>query len=315
MLYREVSGKRVSAIGFGCAGFWGQRRFSESQAVRLIHEAVALGINHFDTGHNYSNYNAEPRLGRALADLVGVHGRSNFFISSKAGTVRGSPFDRRPQNLTPDYIETACAKSLSNLGVECLDVFYLHSIGPHHITDDLLSRLSSMRRRGMFRLLGVNTHTPEVMRHIAGLGGTFDVALIDFNVAQLDRIAQIEMLCGAGIVVVTGNILAQGHLIAGKIGRIRSLADVYYLARATLSQEAKNLSRASRTLQSSLAKVSGMSAAQAAMAYALAVPGISSCIFGTTSLRNLTEIVGAANKTMFSEDRAAIESAYRSLQS
>ncbi|WP_024514603.1 aldo/keto reductase [Bradyrhizobium sp. Tv2a-2] len=311
MKYRQIRGVTVSEIGFGCSGFWGNERFSEAKAISLVHEAFALGINHFDTGHNYCNYRAEPRLGKALANLIADHGRSSLFISTKAGTVRGGLFDRRGTNYSADYIERACGKAVKNLGTGFVDIFYLHGITPAFITDELIGRLGAMRRQGMFRLLGINTHSEDVMHHIAGLPGLFDVALIDFNVAQLDRIPIIQELHRAGIAVMVGNVLAQGHLIPGKIGRLQSMADAYYLLRAALKPASRRLAAKSERLRRSLSSVTGMSAAQAAMAYALSVPQISSCIFGTTNVANLREIAAASSKQLAAKDSASIESAYQ----
>src|ERR1700746_1351660 len=58
------------------------------------------------------------RLGRALTDLLASYGRSNLFISTKASTVRGGLFDRRGTDFSADYLEAACAKALSNLGLD-----------------------------------------------------------------------------------------------------------------------------------------------------------------------------------------------------
>jgi len=89
MLYRQLgrTGLQVSAIALGCSGFWGSRQFSESQAAAIVIEAFERGVNLFDTGNNYSNFNAEPRLGRILRQILSRHPRSRLVISSKAGTV------------------------------------------------------------------------------------------------------------------------------------------------------------------------------------------------------------------------------------
>jgi aryl-alcohol dehydrogenase-like predicted oxidoreductase len=316
MRYRQLRDIAVSEIGLGCSGFWGNRRFPDAQAIRVVHEAFALGINYFDTGHNYCNYNAEPRLGRAIAEILATHDRSKLVISTKAGTLRRrSIIPKRGLKLTdhsPDYLEAACASALANLRTDYVDIFYLHAIPPQLITDELLTRLNQMRARGMFRFLGINTHSVPVMRHVANLKNVFDVALIDFNVAQLDRLPIIEELNRAGIAVMVGNVLAQGHLIAGKIGRLGGMADAYYLARATLNADSRRLAQVARCVRPTLASVGGMSAAQAAMAYALSIPQITSCIFGTTDVRNLVETAGASTKRLSTQDAASIRAAYES---
>ncbi|WP_456776216.1 aldo/keto reductase [Bradyrhizobium sp. USDA 4369] len=305
----------VSEIGLGCSGFWGHRQFDDRQAIRIVHEAFDLGINLFDTGHNYCNYNAEPRLGRALADILKRSDRSKIVVSTKAGTLRPRPLlslrEVKTQDHSPDYIERACAQAIKNLNVGFIDIFYLHNFSPASITDELLTKLAAMRRNGMFRLLGINTHSEAHMQYVAQLQGVFDVALIDLNVAQLDRLPVVEQLHKAGIAVVAGTVLAQGHLIRGKIGHIRSAADLWYLARALLKPDARRLALAARDVRPALAAVEGLSAAQAAMSYILGLPQVSACIFGTTNLKNLREIAAAPEKRLSAAHAASIYSAFR----
>jgi aryl-alcohol dehydrogenase-like predicted oxidoreductase len=293
MRYRNFRDMKVSEIGFGTSGFWGDRSFPETQAIKLVHEAfLSHGINHFDTGHNYCNYNSEPRLGRALHYLP----RSEIVVSSKAGTLRRKigGADRSTTDFSPDYIETACKRSLTGLQTDYLDIFYLHGIPADKITDELVGRLQQMKRRGMTRFIGINTHKEPVMRHIANMPGAFDLALIDFNIAQSERLPAIQMLHGAGIGVMVGNVLAQGHLIPGKIGHIRSLADIFYLLRAVIKKDSRRLAKMARAARPSI--TGNLSSAQTAIAYALNVPEITSCIFGTTKLANLAEIAETSSK-------------------
>jgi len=60
------------------------------------------------------------------------------------------------------------------------------------------------------------------------------MVLLDYNVLQLDRDPVISELSKAGIGVVAGTVLAQGHLVEGKIGSLKSFADLWYLARALI---------------------------------------------------------------------------------
>nr|WP_157872500.1 aldo/keto reductase [Bradyrhizobium sp. ORS 278] len=315
MKYRMIGDLSVSEIGLGCSGFWGNRRYGERQAVQIVHEAFDLGVNLFDTGHNYCDFNAEPRLGRALVDILKRCDRSKLVVSTKAGTLRSKPLlpgtKAKTQDHSPDYIERACAQAIKNLGTGYIDIFYLHNFGPASLTDELLSKLDAMRRRGMFRLLGINTHSETHMRYIADLDGVFDVALIDFNVAQLDRLPVVEYLHNAGVAVVAGTVLAQGHLIQGKLSHIRRQADVWYLARAVLKPDSRRLARAAHSMRAALTGVEGMSSAQAAMAYVLAVPQIASCIFGTTSLTNLREICESPHKSLSPLDSEQILYAFK----
>lgn len=313
------SGISVSEISLGCSGFWGNRRFSEREAMRIVHQAFDLGINLFDTGHNYSNYNAEPRLGKAVREILKSNDRDRIVLSSKAGTIRPrslifeSRIKDKHTDFSPTYIETACARSIANLNCDHLDIFQLHGISAAEVTDELLSRLASMKRRGMFRLLGINTHRSSDMIFAAALGEIFDVALIDVNVLQLDRLPIIEKLQAAGIGVLAGTVLAQGHIIDGKIGRISRIPDVWYLARALLKSDGRRFAKTAPTMRGVLAAVDGMTPAQAAMAYVLTISGVASCVFGTTSGQNLRDVAATSGRPLSDGSVALIRSTFDAL--
>jgi aryl-alcohol dehydrogenase-like predicted oxidoreductase len=313
MEYRQLgrTGLQVSEVGLGCSGFWGDRLFPESKAIAIVCEAFERGVTLFDTGHNYSNYNAEPRLGRAIKQILTNVDRSRLVISSKAGTLRRSIFrqqwsKRRFTDYSPDYIESACSKSINNLNCQYLDIFQLHGIQTGDLTDELLGRLQLKKKRGMYRYLGINTHRETDMLFVAAHPVLFDVILLDFNVCQLDRLPTIEKLNAAGIGVVAGTVLGQGHLINGKIGRLRTSADAWYLARAVLREEGRKLARYAGPMRETLSSIPGMTPAQAAIAFVLEHSPVAACIVGTTQISNLQEVLSASDRRLPAESAAAI---------
>ncbi|TLD47429.1 MAG: L-glyceraldehyde 3-phosphate reductase [Accumulibacter sp.] len=319
MKYRRLgtTDLEVSEVALGCSGFWGDRKFPEEQAAAVVMEAIERGINFFDTGHNYSRFNAEPRLGRLL-DSVLSHDRGRFVLSSKAGTVvpAGALFRRPGMNVkdfSPDYIEWSCARSIANLRCGHLDILQLHGITPGEIGEPLLERLHDMKRKGMYRYLGINTHSEPDMSFVACHPEVFDMALIDYSVVQLDREPVIDRLAEAGTGVVAGTVLGQGHLVKGKIGTVRSPADLWYLARAWLRPSGRQLRRISVEMRETLAAIAEMSPAQAAVAYVLGNPGIASCVFGTTRVANLHEVADAVDKTLQSDSVRAIRRSFELL--
>jgi aryl-alcohol dehydrogenase-like predicted oxidoreductase len=314
--YRQLgkTGVAVSEIALGCSGFWGNRMFSEREALKVVHAAFDNGINLFDTGHNYSNYNAEPRLGKAVAEILARHDRAKLVISTKAGTIRpklvAHLLKTRHTDFSPDYIEKACYDAIRNLNCGYLDIFQLHGIPAQAITDELLSRLVLMKQRGMFRLLGVNTHREADMLHVGSLGEVFDVVLIDLNVLQLDRLPMVRRLHAAGIAVMAGTVLGQGHLAQAKARRLRRPADVWYLTRTLLRPESRRFAKSASGMRNVLGTVPGLTRAQAAMAYVLSIPEICSCVFGTTDVGNLVEVIAASDKHLSAQDKANIQAAY-----
>ncbi len=321
MIYRKLgrTDLRVSEIAVGCSGFWGNYRFSEKKAAKVIHEAFERGVNFFDTGHNYSNFHAEPRLGRIVNEILTNHDRSRLIISTKAGTIipSASIFSIRKGNskdFSPDHIESSCLKSIRNLNCDYLDIFQLHGITESQITEPLIERLFSMKEKGMFRYLGVNTHNQSDMIYISKHPEIFDMVLLDYNVLQLDREPIINKLHKSGIGVVAGTVLAQGHLVKGKIGSFKTIADIWYLARALLKPTGRLLFRNSKEMQDTLSSSTEMTGAQAAFAYILGNCEISSCVFGTTNISNLHEIIDATDKTLEESCKVAIQKTFNSLQ-
>lgn len=319
MEYRKLgqTSLRVSEISLGCSGFWGNRKFPEKQAIYLVKKAFDSGVNFFDTGHNYSGFNAEPRLGRAIKEILKESSRSNLIISSKAGTTipRAKLFSSNQNSssdFSPDYIEKICEKSIKNLNCDYLDVFQLHGITQAQITDELLERLERMKKDGMFSYLGVNTHEKNDMFYIADNPSIFDMVLIDYNILQLDREPVIKKLHESGVGVVAGTILAQGHLLKGKIGSIRSKADIWYLARAVFKKSSRKLALNSRDMKKELSLISEMTPAQASFSFILDNPYIASCTFGTTNAINLEEVINSSSKKLSESNKTIIRNTFNS---
>jgi len=314
MTYRALgsSGLQVSQIGLGCSGFWGNRRFPEAEAERMVRRALERGVTLFDTGHNYAAFNAEPRLGRILQRAFATHPRDGLVISSKAGTLTGQAgiSGAEQRDFSPAAIERSCAASLRNLHCDHLDIFQLHGIGLEQISDELLTALERMRRSGMFRLLGINTHTGAVMRHLAERRGPFDVALIDYNALQQDREPVIAAMHAAGIGVLAGTVLAQGHLLPAR-PRVPRLADAWYLARAWLKPSSRALMRSAKAMQRTIARVGSQAPAQTAFAYVLQNPAVASGVLGTTRVASLDQVLDTRVEMLAPQERERLVATFQ----
>lgn len=309
----------LSEISLGCSGYWGDKKYTEKKAALIVNEAYDRGVNFFDTGHNYSNFNAEPRLGRILKELLIRNDRSNIIISTKGGSINGvTPFllkrKEKTQDFTPDAIEKSCIESIKNLNCNYIDIFQLHEISESQITESLIERLLTMKQKGMYRYLGVNTHIESTMRFISEHPEIFDMVSIDYSVLQLDRESIIKKLNTAEIGIIAGTVLAQGHLIKGKTGSISSGAFFWYLARALLKQTSYQLMNNSKQMRCVLSKITEMSSSQAAFSYILDNPAIASCTFGTTNYNNLVEIIESSGKLLDKSSKIAIKKAFEPIK-
>lgn len=305
------TGLQVSPVGLGCSGFWGHRRFPESDAARVVAHALERGVNLLDTGHNYSGFHAEPRLGRILRPLLGTFPRDTLVISSKGGTLTGQAgvSGAEQRDFSPAAIIASCEASLRNLGLEYLDVYQLHGIGASEITDELQHALQLLRQRGLVRSLGINTHTADTLRWMIDNPGTFDVVLLDYNVLQQDREPLIERLHAAGIGVLAGTVLAQGHLLPSR-PRLPRLADAWYLARAWLKPSSRQLMHSARQMRRAVAAVRSQAPAQTAFAYVLQHPGVASSVLGSTRVAGLEQVLRTDPGALTAAERARLVAAF-----
>jgi aryl-alcohol dehydrogenase-like predicted oxidoreductase len=268
MLYRPLgrTGLSVSEIGFGAASWWGKPRFAEAEAIGLVHAAIDGGVTFFDTGASYSAGEAEPRLGRALKG----RDAGRLVIASKAGTYHAGG-GRIARDFSPAAVTASAKRSLRNLGLEVLPLLQLHGPAIAELTDELRAALADLKARGLIRALGINSFDPAVIEHVIGLPD-FDVVMVDYNVLKPEREPLIAHAAAAGKGVLAGMALAMGHT-GVRLANIRGVQDFWYAARA-LANHRTEVARGAR--YGFLNHLPDMTAAQAALAFVLANPGVAS---------------------------------------
>lgn len=162
MLQRELgkSGLIVSAIGLGCMGMsqsYGPG--DETESLRTLNRALDIGVTFFDTAAAYGLGANERLLNRVLATR-----RAEVVLATKCGIVRGA--DGKPSALdgSPAEITRSCDESLGRLGIDVIDLFYLHRVDPKVPIEESVGAMAALVRAGKVRYLGLSEAGPSTLR-------------------------------------------------------------------------------------------------------------------------------------------------------
>src|SRR6201993_1159678 len=152
------AGPEGSAVGLGCMSLSGVYGTSDDEAgVRLIHRAIELGVDHFDSSDMYGWGQNEELLGRALKGR-----RDGIVIASKFGQTR-RPGGANGVDGSPAYITQACEASLKRLGVDVIDLYYQHRVDPAVPVEDTVGAMSRLVEQGKVRYLGLSEASPATV--------------------------------------------------------------------------------------------------------------------------------------------------------
>ncbi len=147
------TGRSVSRLGLGCMGMSGvYGTSSDEESIRTIHHALDLGCTLLDTADVYGAGHNEELVGRAL-----LGNRERVFLATKFGLsgISNSP-GQLSVNGSADYVQSACERSLKRLGVETIDLYYLHRLDPATPIEETVGAMARLVEQGKVRFLGLS---------------------------------------------------------------------------------------------------------------------------------------------------------------
>jgi aryl-alcohol dehydrogenase-like predicted oxidoreductase len=202
---------RVSAVGLGCMSIsWGYFLDPQDEAVSegTLRRAVELGVTHFDTATLYGRGHNEALVGRALR-----HRPPDVLIASKCGLEnRGFPKRKTVRDGRPESLRRQCEASLARLGVDVLDLYYLHRVDPEVPVEESFGALSELVGEGKIRRLGISECTVDELER-AHATHAVTALQSEFSLWTREPLADVIPWCAAnGVSFVAFGVLGRGFL-------------------------------------------------------------------------------------------------------
>jgi aryl-alcohol dehydrogenase-like predicted oxidoreductase len=300
---RNLAGLTVSELGLGCMGmseFYGPT--DEDESIRVIRRARELGVDFLDTADMYGSGHNEELVGRAVAGR-----RHDYVIATKFGNRRDDDSDRRWVDNRPEWVHEACDASLRRLGVERIDLYYMHRRDPEVPIEESVGAMAELVSEGKVAHLGLSEVNPDTLR---AANAVHPVTALQSEWSLFTRGIEAEIVPAArelGVGIVPYSPIGRG-LLAGALTSAESLSeDDFRRRQPRFSDEnlARNLERVGRLRD--LAAELGCTPVQLALAWLLCQGDDVVPIPGTKRVRYLEENVGAADVARRFGDRIVRE--------
>ena len=309
MEYRNLgrTGVKVSPLCLGTMLFG--RTVTEADAIAIIEQALAGGINFVDTADGYSAGESERIVGRALAK----HGRRQRTVLATKVFFPQDPDDPNARGVSRRHIIEACEDSLRRLQTDWIDLYQLHRPQSHIPIDESLRALDDLIRAGKVRYIGTSMF--PAWRIVESLWVSKEFGLNRFVCEQptyhlLDRTAEREVIPAAisfGLGVITWGPLC-GGLLSGKYTRDdQSAAGRWAGGTDNLGRTATPAAFEVIDALMGIAADKPCTPSQLALAWNVEQPGITAAIAGPRTRDQLIDNLGALAVTVTAEDHARLD--------
>ncbi len=297
------SALKVNRIGLGCMGmseFYGS--FNERESINTLHKAIDLGVNFFDTADMYGWGANERLIGKAL------EGRwDDVIIATKFAVMRGPNGEFLGLNGKPEYISQACDQSLQNLGVDTIDLYYMHRQDPKVEIEVIVGAMGDLVKQGKVKHLGLSEVDAETLRRAHAVH-PISALQTEYSLWSREPEKEIFDVCKElGISFVAYSPLGRGFLT----GAIKSRKDLetndWRLTLARFTEEAMIENLKFVEVIEEIAQAKKVSKAQIALAWVLSQSDEIITIPGTRKVHRLEENLGSFNVALTKTDLAIID--------
>jgi len=288
-------------MSIGIAEVYTSSSQSESDAIALVHRALYLGINFLDTANIYGD--SEIKVGKALRGR-----REGVVLATKFGIVPGSSYRNRAVDGSPENARRCCELSLQRLGVDLIDLYYLHRVDPSVPIEDTVGAMADLVRAGKVRHIGISEASPATVRR-AHKVHPITAVQTEYSLFTREADELLPTLRELGISLVAYSPLGRGFLGA----RFRSLDELapndWRRNNPRFQGEQFQQNLAVADIIAEMAREKGATPAQLALAWVLAQGEDVIPIPGTSSAKRLDENVHSLDLILTSADLDRLERA------
>ena len=298
-----TQGLTVSVLGLGCMGMsqaYGPA--DEDESVATLRRAVEIGVTLFDTANAYGVGHNERLVGRVLAPT-----RESVVIATKFGIAGRSDDGRMVVDGRPEYAKACCEESLERLGMDTIDLYYLHRVDPSVPIEETVGGMAELVAAGKVRYLGLSEASAATIRRAHA---THPITALQSEWSLFNREPEETVLATLrelGIGFVPFSPLGRGFLT----GDIRTTddfaADDFRRTNPRFQGDnfARNLELVDRVIE--MAGEKGCTPGQLALAWLVAQGGDVVPIPGTKRRTYLDENVGALDVVLTADELARID--------
>lgn len=283
------SNLEVFPIGLGTMGmseFYGKT--DDEQSIVVIHKAIEMGVDFFDTADMYGTGHNEQLVGKALKGKF-----NDVVLATKFGILRGPNGERMGVSGKPDYVKQACEASLKRLGTDVIDLYYLHRVDPQIPIEDTVGAMAELVKEGKVKYIGLSEVNGTTLKKanavhpITAVQSEYSIWTRDIENANLKECREL------GITTVAYSPLGRG-VLTGKLDNMDGEGDFRkHLPRMTDENFEQNVKVIKRIEE--IAGSKGIKASQLALAWVFAQGKDMIPIPGTKREKYLLENIGAAN--------------------
>jgi len=269
MNYKQLgdSSLLISEIGFGCMSLPN----NDEVDSMILHKAVDMGINFFDTADLYNKGMNEVSVGKALKEK-----RDKIVLATKVGNQWRSDGSGWAWNPKKEYILAAAEESLKRLQTDRIDLYQLHGGTIDDPIDDAIDAFERLKHQGKILYYGISSIRPNVIREYVKRSNIVSVMM---QYSPLDRRPEescLELLHSNNIGVLARGVLAQGLLVNKPPKEYLNYKNEEVKKVATVVHSLSGKKRTS---------------AQTALRFVLHHPAIRSAVIGVRTIEQLKEVV------------------------